>query len=175
MRETRNNHYQYQREIAAVATSRQGYLTVPYVIAGAHLAIDPAAPNVATSEQRSLSADQTMLFVEDATDLFGRATINVDAWGNPFLGHAGGIGDAYNVVKFGELVDFTRAVEMPWAKYVNTYPGIDVAGTGTGGIEQQIFYIARKLKGATYTVKQLVDFIMDSEAFGFATIYYDLT
>lgn len=177
MRETRNNHYQYQREISAVATSRQGYLTVPFIVggSGSDVTIDAAAPDVANSVQRSISADQTVLFVEDATDLFGRATINVDAWGNPFLGHSGGVGDAYNVVEFGKLVDFTLAVEMPWAKYVQTYPGIDVAGTGTGGIEQQIFYLARKIKGSSYTVKQLVDFILDSESFGFATIYYDLT
>jgi len=179
MRETRSNNYQYKRMTEAFAVAKRGYLTLPFVIAdGGTLTItlDASTPAssaaILASEQRGVSADQTILWVESADLLQTGNVVKVDGWGNPIL--ASNTSTQF-VMEFGTLVDFTHAIRVPYAKWVNTYPEMEIAGTGTAGLAHDIFYAARKMAANTSkTVEDLAEDIEGSDLFGYATIYFDI-
>lgn len=190
MRETRNQHYNYQRDVEAFGVAKEAYITVPFAIAegkidGATAAgglnLDGVAAPVATNQQSKVSADQTVLFVENAENMQTGTDVVCDAWGNPLLADtaSGQMGETNYTLKTGTLVDFTFAHEVPYAKYAPTYPFVEIAGTGTNGIDHQLFYLARKIKQyaptpATPDVQTLADYVRNNELFGFATIRFDI-
>jgi len=183
MRETRNNHYHYQRNIEAFGVAKEGYLTLPFAVSGGDLTVDgdlaadPFVRIAASATQQDLvSRDQTILFLGAATDLVSGTKLVVDAWGNPFKNAAGSYPTDMNIV----LTDFTFSTDIPWGKYVNTYPPIEVAGTGTTGKEAQIFYMVRKIMetnspASTFTIGNIATYLENNpNLYGFATIRYDI-
>ena len=172
MRETRNNHQSYFRDTEAITVVKQGYITVPFLVDGAVIGAESYTAVSATDVPNfAISKDQTILFVQDRIDLINGATVHVDAFGNPILTIAA---DADHDVEFGNLVSFNHNVTLPFGEMTATVPNLELAGTGTQGIEYDVFYLARKVFPSA-TKKQIADYLNSADGMiGYATIYFDI-
>jgi hypothetical protein len=121
MRETRNNHYHYQKNTVAMSVVKEGYMTVPFVIlapakiyAGGWSAAsatekkgtlsgldgtnfvlgdDPSAIAL-SGAQRGATLDQTALIVHAPDLLSSNQKVCIDHWGNPLISVAANIAPA---------------------------------------------------------------------------------
>lgn len=190
MRETRNNAYQYQRDVEAISVAKEGYLRVPFRIAGDAFTFDTGAAALLTTsnwttylssaaaKQYTATKDQTALLVESPDGLISGAPIRIDRFGNPVIAVAS-VANYFDPATVGatiRLVDYTFDVTMSFGNEVTTYPGVEVAGNQTGGIDFAVWSLAKKIESPTLTVKQLADLIKDTtnRYYGFATIYFNI-
>jgi len=120
MRETRNNHYHYQRNTVAITVGKEGYMTVPFVMLapakiydggswqdpstnqkkgtisgldGTNFVLGDNPQTLAlNSAQRMATQDQTALIVHSPDLLASQRNVYVDHWGNPLLSIAANVG-----------------------------------------------------------------------------------
>ncbi|OYT15270.1 MAG: hypothetical protein B7C24_13890, partial [Bacteroidetes bacterium 4572_77] len=119
-----------------------------------------------------LSKDQSVLFLESRDLIETGAVVHVDAYGNPII--ASNSNTTYDDVEFGHIVSFNHNVTLPFGEMTATVPGMELAGTGTKGIEYDIFYLARKAF-PNATDKEIGDYLKSNAGMlGYATIYFDI-
>lgn len=184
MRETRNNAYQYMRMTEAMSVSSEGYITVPFYVMGSSESDSPiqgiSLPEewttfLAGSMQRAVSLDQSVMFVHDAANLATGNVPKVDMWGNLLLTSAA-TDASYNDVQLGTIVTFNHVVTTPYAKWVDTYPEMDITGTGTGGTDYDLYKLCKKIRtfrGDNTSISDIYGEITDTSGkYGWVTVYY---
>jgi len=182
IRETRNNNYQYQRKTEAITLAKEGYLVLPFVVENsatltldAPNAVAPVNFNTIGSVQRDVSFDQTVMFVKDPALLISGADIKVDGWGNPILSADVEVLDRDEATI--KLVDMQFAYDMPMGNEIEGFPGLEVAGNQTGGLEWSVWSLAKKVEaaaGRATDVDSIRTAVVGKNLYGYAVVYYNI-
>lgn len=181
MRETRSQSVSYLRETEAFAIGKQGYLYVPFAVSSAtdfvfetyNGAVFDAAGNhsIITKDQAAL-----LVAMGDEGLLRPGSVLEVDKWGNPII-----YTDPSNgYSSFGGtfvLDSISFGFDIPQGEKFYTPPGTTVAGNQTAGIEEHLYYLAKKVARLGVAVDpdsptEMKAFI-NGGRFGLARVYFD--